>query len=197
MHLAWRLIGQRLMRARGIIKGEVGGDACLRLLERGVFLEIDLFILHAAPEPFGEDVIVIAALAVHADACAGRGKHGSKSLGRELAALVAVEDVRRTAQKRRFQGFDAKATFHVGGQSPAYDISAVPIQHCHQITIVPTQPDVGDVGRPHLIGPDNRNTAQQIRINRMRRMRLAGIRLRVNRLQTARSSPPMPALSIP
>ena len=115
MHLARRLVGQRLMRAGGVVEGEVGGDACLRLLERGVFLEIDFLILHAAPEPFGEDVVVIAALAVHADAYAGCGKRIGEGSGGELAALVTVEDVRRAMQERRFQCLDAESAFHVGG----------------------------------------------------------------------------------
>ena len=50
------------MRAGGVVESEVGGDACFRFLERGVFLEVDLLTLHIAPEPFGEDVIVVGTL---------------------------------------------------------------------------------------------------------------------------------------
>lgn len=183
MHLARRLVGQRLMRAAVVVEAEVGGDACLCLSQRGVFLEIHLLILDAAPQPLGEDVIMVGAFAVHADADAGSGQHIGESAGGELAALITVEDVRRAVQQRRFQRLDAEAAFHRRRQPPAHHIPAVPIHDGHQIAKSLTQPDVGDVGGPYLIRTHDGDAIEEVRINRMRRVRLTGIGLWINRLQ--------------
>ena len=63
MHLLRGFVRQRLMWPPGVVASDVGSDACFRLLETGVFLEVDLLVLDGAPETFGEDIIVVAAAA--------------------------------------------------------------------------------------------------------------------------------------
>lgn len=67
MHLFWRLVGQRLMRAAFVIEAEIGDDACFCLGQRGVFLEIYFLIFYTAPEPLGENIVMVGAFAIHAD----------------------------------------------------------------------------------------------------------------------------------
>ena len=56
------------MAAFMIVEVEGFGKECAGLLRRVVGLEVDFFILDAAPKPFDEHVIAPTALAVHADA---------------------------------------------------------------------------------------------------------------------------------
>lgn len=53
--------------------------------------------------------------------------------------------------------------------------AAVPVDDRHQINKATRQPNIGDVGTPHLIGADDVDTPQQVRISFVLRMRLAGI----------------------
>lgn len=45
----------------------------------------------------------------------------------------------------------------------------------HPIDKAMRQPNIGDVGAPHLMGADDVDAPQQIRVNLVLRMRLAGI----------------------
>ena len=83
------------MRPPGIVAVDVGADAGFGVLERGIFLDIDLFVLDGAPQTFGEDVVVVTAASVHADLDTRSKQPGCERLAGELAALVAVEDERR------------------------------------------------------------------------------------------------------
>jgi hypothetical protein len=57
-------------------------------------MQIDFFVFDALPEPFHEDVIPPAPLAIHADLYAMGFQKTSKLEAGELAALIGVEDVR-------------------------------------------------------------------------------------------------------
>jgi hypothetical protein len=74
-------------------------------------MEIDLLVLEGAPEPFDEDVVAPAALAVHADLDTvglGQPREGGT---RELGALIGVEDGRSAmARQRLFHGGNAECT---------------------------------------------------------------------------------------
>ena len=65
------------------------GDALIRM-------QIDVLVLDATPQPLDEDVIDPTALAVHADLDAVVGQHLGEVGAGELAALVGIEDLRRT-----------------------------------------------------------------------------------------------------
>ncbi len=63
--LARRAVSERLVQALVVVEFEVGGDALTRLRHVVVGLEVDLFVLEAAPQPFHEDVVGKAAAPVH------------------------------------------------------------------------------------------------------------------------------------
>ena len=60
-----------------------------------VGFQIHLFIFHRPPEPFNEDIVAPATLAVHADSDAVFLQHACKFGAGELAALIGIEDFRR------------------------------------------------------------------------------------------------------
>ena len=50
----------------GVVKPKVGVDLSPSFAAISVGFEIDFFVLEAAPEPLGEDVVDRSALAIHA-----------------------------------------------------------------------------------------------------------------------------------
>lgn len=58
--------------------------------------EIDTLIFDATPETLHEDVVMVAALAVHADPDAMRFENTCEDLTGELGTLISIEDFRRS-----------------------------------------------------------------------------------------------------
>src|ERR1019366_9227254 len=94
IHLVRGSVLEGLMRAACVVKAEVLRErsACLRAVR--VPVQIDLFVLDAAPQSLDEHVVDPATLAVHADGDAGVIEHLDPLLAGELRALVGVEDLR-------------------------------------------------------------------------------------------------------
>ncbi len=55
-------------------------------------MQVDLFVLKRAPEPFDKAVVAPAAFAIHADADRMVEEDPGKRRARELGALIGVED---------------------------------------------------------------------------------------------------------
>src|SRR5258707_15889507 len=65
--LARRTITEALVLALLVIEAEPVADAGLGLGDTGVGVEVYLLVFEAAPQPLDEDVVHVAALAIHAD----------------------------------------------------------------------------------------------------------------------------------
>src|SRR4051794_5776760 len=65
--LARRAVAQALVLALLVIEAEPGADTGLRLGDAGIGVEVNFLVFEAAPQPLNEDVVHVAALAVHAD----------------------------------------------------------------------------------------------------------------------------------
>ena len=75
--------------------------------------EVDALVFDAAPEPFHEDVVMVAAFAVHADPDIMILEHACKGFTGELGTLIGVEDFRRSvALYGRLQGINAEVRVH-------------------------------------------------------------------------------------
>ena len=102
-------VTERLVQALVVVEFEVGGDSVARLRHIVVGLEVDFFVLEAAPQPFHEDVVGKAAAPVHADRHPVAAQHAGETFAGELAALVGVEDLGPPLAQRLLQGLDAEA----------------------------------------------------------------------------------------
>ena len=101
------------MRSVLVVQPEVFLQTPLRIVHAVVSVEINLFVLHAAPESFHEHVIPPASFAIHADLDVVVFQRAGEIQAGELTALVGVEDFRRTkALDRLLYCFLAE----VGGQ---------------------------------------------------------------------------------
>src|SRR5664280_3034512 len=75
----------------------------------GAFVAHHLLIFDAAPQPFDEDVVDPAALAVHTDRDAGVLQDLDPLVARELRSLIGVEDLRPSKPRHRLlERFDAE-----------------------------------------------------------------------------------------
>src|SRR5262245_33074649 len=83
---------KRLMGSASVVEVEVAVDSGPRLDKVRVSSQVDLLVLQRTPEPFDEDVVDTAALAIHADLHSRRQQDGRERRRRELRALVRVED---------------------------------------------------------------------------------------------------------
>src|SRR3954466_8287195 len=104
----------------------------------------------------------------------------------KLGTLVAVEDLRSAVKGQGFfEGLDAEDRVHRIRQPPTQHFPAVPVHDRHQVEKSPWHRDVRDLplrvaqgpGRPHLVGPIDGEAAQQVRIDLVLGVRLAGVGL--------------------
>jgi len=73
---------------------EVAGQPEVSLPGTGIFVQVHLLVLHRAPQTFGEDVVQRPVPAIHADPDAGREQPVNVLRTGEMAALIAVPDLR-------------------------------------------------------------------------------------------------------
>ena len=147
-----------------VVEVEVCGQPILQLTHCVILVEIDVLVFDAAPQAFAEDVVKGAAAAIHADLNVGCAQSGSEGIGRELCALVGVEDFGPTLAERLAQGIETEDTVLGVGKLPGEHIATVPVDDSDQVHEATKHRYVGDVCAPDLVDVGNRQVAQKIRI---------------------------------
>ena len=77
--------------------------------------------------------------------------------------------------------FNAEVGFHGVGHAPGQRLAGCPIHNRHKIQKAPAHRKIGDIRTPDMVGPRDRQILQQVRIDRMVGMRIAGSRLLIDR----------------
>ena len=148
------------MRPVGVVEVEVDPQTGFGGRNRVVGFQINLLVLDAAPQALDEDVVAPAALAIHADRDLVVLEHLREFQAGELTALIGVEDFRPAVPGDRFvQGIDAEVSGQRVGNAPGQDFAAVPVNDRCQVDKALLHRNVGNVGRPDLIRPINRQVA--------------------------------------
>jgi len=112
---------------------------------------------------------------IHADADLGVAQHAGEGEAGELAALVSVEDLGLAEARQGFlQAGDAEAGVHRVRQSPGQDLPACPIHDRDQVEEPAPHRNVRHIGTPHMVGAIDRQLSQQIGIDPVLRVRIAG-----------------------
>lgn len=174
---------QARMGPPGIVEVQVSPDGFAGLADRAIGFEVDLLVLHRPPEALDEDVVAPGALAVHADADVPVGQHLDELPAGELGALVGVDDIRRAvAAQRLLQGLDAETGIHADRHPMGQDLAAGPVEDHAQVDEAPGHRDVGYVQGPDPVGLVDGQAAQQIGVDLVGRMLLAGLGTPVKRL---------------
>ena len=108
-------------------------------------------------------------------------QHAGKADAGELAALVAVEDVRLAMPGQGLlQRLDAEVGFHRDRHPMRENPPAEHVDDRRQVDEATRHWDVGDVHRPHLIGPLDLHPAQQIRVDLVAGRGFAGVRTAID-----------------
>ena len=102
----------------------------------------------------------------------------------ELAALVGIEDLRPAMTGQRVvERLDAKVRVQAVRQPPGQHMPARPIHDRHQVKEAAPHRDVADAGAPDMVRPLDRQTFEQIGVDPVPGMRIAGAWRPVDRLK--------------
>src|SRR5262249_56769407 len=86
-------IAQRLVRTRVVVEDEVPAQSTSQFGNFFVSSDIDVFVFHRPPQTFDKDVVQSPPPTIHAHRHSGGFQPPGERLGRELHALVRVEDL--------------------------------------------------------------------------------------------------------
>jgi len=166
-----------------IIEFEPPGNPPCRLQDAAVVVQVNLFVLERAPQPFHEDVVEGPAAPVHGDPDSLVQESFRESLARELASLVAVEDPGPAKIQGFLQRLQAEARVQGVGQFPGQDVAAVPVHDRHQVQETAAEADVGDVRAPDLVRGNDRQIPEKVRVDPGFILRHAQPGFRIDRFQ--------------
>lgn len=159
-----------------VVKGEVSGKALMGVTRPGIVVEIDFFVLHAAPQALSKDIIQGPSFTVHADLhFLGQEQRRILRAG-EMAALVVIPNRRNSDRERPLRGREHKRQFPGFGQFPGHDIPRVPIDNGHQEQPTVHEPNRRHVNAPHMIRVRGGHPLEEIRIDLVHGMRCARMR---------------------
>ena len=111
------------MRSFMVVEVEISGQTGLQLVHCVILVEIDVLVFDAAPQTFAEDVVEGATAAIHADLNVGSEQASGEGVGRELCALVGVEDFGPTLAERPAQGIETEDAVLGVGKLPSEHIA--------------------------------------------------------------------------
>ena len=117
-------------------------------------------------------------------------------VGRELDALISVEDLGAALGQSRVERFQAEPPVERVRQLPSDHIATEPVQNGDQIHKPVLHRQIGNVSTPDLPRMGDRYPAQQIRIDPVLRACHRGTRLGINRLQSHHLHEPLDPLVI-
>ena len=126
---------QPLMLA-GVVFAKERGQPLIQLIHGFVAKDINVVILHRAPEPLDHDVVQSVVFAVHADFDAMSLQRPREGFAGELATLIAVEDLRLSFELQRFfQAFHTEGFVHAVAEFPTDHVAARPVYHRCQVNV--------------------------------------------------------------
>ena len=166
-----------IVEVRPLVDDALGGEAV------GDVLQVNGLVFERAPQPLDKYVVHAPASAIHADANARFGERGDPVGPGELAALIGTHDFRRAVlPDGLLQGIDTEVCVHGIGYPPAQHLACRPVHDGDEVKVSPADRDKGDVGAPDLVWPRDFHTLQQVWIDRMSRVWLAGLWPAIDRL---------------
>ena len=169
------MVIQGLVGSFRVIELEPGSDSLSGLSRTIVLIEVHLLVLDASPEPFGENVVDGASLSVHADLDVPGKKTFQITVTREMAPLVAVENVRESGLKSPVHTVKNKRHLERLIQRPGDDIPGMPVDDRHEVHPSVRHADVGDVDSPDVVGILGRDIPEKIGIDLVRKSPFAEI----------------------
>ena len=183
IHLIGRSGTQARMGSLAVVEFEIPTNRRPGFADRTVGAQVDLLVFDRTPQTLDYDIVEPGPSAIHADRYSRALQHAGEGDARELTALIGIEDLwLAVARQCLFQGLDAERDIHRDRHPPGKNLAAEPVHDGHEVNETPRHGDVADVGRPDLVGPGDRQLAQQIGINLVSGCRLRRVRPAVDRI---------------
>ncbi len=147
-------VAKGAVRACPVVELEEGFQVGVGFDLGAVALQVNLLVFDRPPEPFDEDVVEAAALAIHRELYSELEQRLGKLRRGKLAALVGVDDVRNPVLgDRPLHCIRTEGRVQRVRQLPGEDGTAVPVDHRAQVDEPALDRHVGDVGGEDLIWP--------------------------------------------
>ena len=155
------LVVQTGMRPVGVVEINPALETLPDLTAGFKSVQVNALVFQGAPEPLNHDVVHPASFAIHGNADIGvLLEGGNEFVTGELAALVGVDDFGLAlALQGPFKGFDAEVGLHGVGQPPGKNLAGGPVRDGHQVKKALGHGNVGPIGTPDLIGPNDSHPA--------------------------------------
>jgi hypothetical protein len=120
--------------------------------EGGDFMQVNGLLLQRPPQPFDEDVVEIAAPAIHRDFDVGLGQSRDPACACVLAALIRIHYFRLSIFcDSLLQSLNAKDGIQRIGMPPGQNLTGRSVHNRHQIQKVVLDRNVGNVATPNLV----------------------------------------------
>ena len=122
------------MWAAGIVEADVASDRGAGLGHAGIGPQVDFFVFDGPPQTLDEDVVAPRSFSVHADLDFSACQNFDEVGGRELAALIGVEDVGlAVARQCILNSFNAEVGLQRDRDPPGQHAAGEPVQHGGEI----------------------------------------------------------------
>ena len=171
------------MKTMRVLPAQIFGDVCAGRDHSIVDNLVEGFVIDAAPQALREHDVPPGATRIHGQlATAGQDRVDEFDRD-ELAALVGVDDLRRTVVGQgMFDHFPGEYGFQCDRHHVRQNAARGHFHHGGQINEAVGHRDVGLVQRPDLVGAGDSQLTQQIRIDHVYGRTFAGTGLRRQRL---------------
>jgi hypothetical protein len=135
-------------------------------------------------------------LSIHADPDAALFQGRQKIRGRELGTLIGVADLGLAEAEGGFHRRQTEAGLHGIGEFPTEHVTAEPVHDGDQVKEPATHRNIRNIGTPDLVGPLDRQAAQQVRVDLVTWRRAAQVRFRIKRFYSQNTHQPLRAFAV-
>ena len=187
---------QRLRLPLPMVSHKARGSSLHRLSRRLIILPRDLLICAGPPQPFDPDVVERPSSTGHAEADTRRFQAARKGNTGPLCPLIRVEHLRLSPRNGLLERLQTQTDSPRDRYGPRQHLPAAPIQHRYEGENAAREPDRRHVRPPDVLDPCERYAPQPVRIDPMRRVRLAQAGWGIHRLQTHRAEEPSPSCAV-
>ena len=167
IHAYRSLIVQGLMGAIPVVERQIPGNPLARFSRAGIVVQIYLLVFHTPPQTLCENVVECSPSAIHTDMHPSVLQALRVLWTGEMAALIAIPDLRRCCGQRLVDRVEHKRHFERVVERPTYHVPGIPIQDGNQIHPPLAQADIRDVDAPDVIREAGLHPTQEIRVNLM------------------------------
>ena len=115
-------------------EAEISLKPCLQICNVVLGVQVDMLVLHRAPEPFDKDVVHPSSPSVHADRNVVCLQDAGEFFAGELTPLIGVKDLRPAVFcNGLFERLGAKVCGHGVRQPPRQDFARGPVHRGYKI----------------------------------------------------------------